>query len=76
MKRKKNFQQFDDDKVRSHKKQLKDKSTKNLKRTLFDEIEDEEVFDYYRDDDERIEDFYDDEEEDFDDEEDYEDDDR
>jgi hypothetical protein len=74
MKRKKNFQQFDDDKVRSPKNPLKDKSTKNLKRSLFDEIEDEEDFDYYyKDDDDKMEDYFDDDEEELEDEEDEED---
>lgn len=73
MKRKKNFQQFDDDKVRSPKNPLKDKSTKNLKRSLFDEIEDEEDFDYYYKDDDKMEDYFDDDEEELEDEEDGED---
>lgn len=59
MKRNKNFQREEDERLKSSKKPMKEKPAKNLKRSIMEEMEEEEGIDYYKDEELSLENFYD-----------------
>ena len=66
MKKKNSFRPREDEGIKKPKRPLKDKSSKNLKRSIYQEIEEEEdiEWDDWKKDDEEDEDFFEDDEED------------